>query len=212
MDKKEIAKQIDIETRLIYIYTGVMILDAIDGYIKELENATIKANLYKHNFKRVLNKIKQSYEKHSKLLFSPQSMSKEVYNELTNALDKLDDEFNHDIKVFYLSLRQYLLNKIPDSDAVTCIARASVIRTLSEYSLINDKGMFDLLRKISGRPIGIHNEDMSMIHFYSGEYIRLFGSKYKDVDANLNDCQAAVKAFDIIDKKTQQIPKFIYER
>ena len=212
MDKNEITKHIDIETRLIYIYTGVMILDAIDGYIQELEKSTIKANLYKHDFKRVLKKLQRSYEKHSKLLISPQSMTNEVYNELTNALDKLDDEFNHDIKVFYLSLRQYLLNKIPDSDVVTCIARASVIEVLSEYSLMNDKGMFDLVRKIAGRPIGIHNEDMHMVYFYSREYIRLFSNKYKDVEANLNDCQAAVKAFEIIYKKTQQIPKFIYEK
>ena len=209
--KEEVQKRIDIETRLIYVYSTVMILDIIDGYIQELECATKKANLFRHEYKQHLNALKNSFRKHSDLLLNARYMKESAYEELTNALDKLDDEFSNDIKLFYLSLRQYLLNHIPDSIIVTCIARASVIEVLSSYSLMNDKGMLELIRKTSGRPIGIHNDDMQKINFHAKEYIRLFSNRYKDIDVNLNDCEAAANAFDVINRKVLRIPEFIYE-
>lgn len=188
-----------------------MIIDVIDGYIQELESATKKANLFKHEYKKILNSMRDNLDKHSKSLFSSRVLTQKLHEEMTKYLDKLDDEFGNDIKLFYLSLRQYLLGKIPNSDDVTCIARASVIEVLSSYSIMNDNEMYNLIRKIAGRPIGIRNDEMKKINFQSREYIHLFSRKYKDIDANLNDCEAAVKAFEVINNKMSKIPEIIYE-
>lgn len=207
--KKELIKQIDINTRLIYIYTNVMCGDAIDGYITDLESETIKARMFRQGYKKAINGMKSGMKKYKMVMFQSSMMNQDTKDKLVETLDKLDDEFNNEIKIFYLQVRQFLLDKV-SSDHATLIAKASTIEVLSQYSIFNDKAMTKQLSKLSGRRMTSIDDNIQSVNFYAREYIREFSRRYKDIDINLNECQAIFKAFEVIDKKTNKIPEFIY--
>lgn len=210
MNKKELIKGININTRLIYIYSNFMLGDAIDGYITELERDTMNFNMFRQGFKKAINGMKKGIERYKQVMFKTAMITEETRNKLVETLDKLDDEFHNEIKIFCLQVRQFLLDKV-SSEHATLIAKASTIEVLSQYSLINDKSMTEALSKLANRRLYSIDDNIKSVNFHAREYVREFHKVYKDIDVNLNDCQAIFNAFDIIDKKTAKIPEFIYE-
>lgn len=210
MDKKQLIKGIDINTRLIYIYSNIMLGDAIDCYITELERNTMNFNMFRQGFKKAINGMKKGIERYKQVMFKTAMITEETRNKLVETLDKLDDEFHNEIKIFCLQVRQFLLDKV-SSEHATLIAKASTIEVLSQYSLINDKAMTEALSKLANRRLYSIDDNIKSVNFHAREYVREFHKVYKDIDVNLNDCQAIFNAFDIIDKKTAKIPEFIYE-
>lgn len=208
MDKKEIAKQIDINTRLIYVYSNVMLGDAIDGYITDLESLTISYNMYKQGFKKALNGMKRGIERYKDMMFKTAMITEETWNQLVNTLDTLDDEFNQEIKILTLQIRQFLLDKV-SSEHATLLSKVSTIEVLSQYSLFNDRAMTEALSKIAGRRLHSIDDNIKSVNFNAREFVREFSKMYKDIDINLNECQAIFKAFEVIDRKTQKIPEIV---
>lgn len=210
MDKKELIKGIDIDTRLIYIYSNVMVGDAVDGYITDLDRATRKAGMFRHGFKKAINGMVKAMKAYKMIMFETSMMKEETREQLVTTLDKLDDEFHKDIKILCLQIRQFLLDKV-SSEHATLISYASTIEILSQYSLFNDRAMTQALSRLSGRRMTSIDDNIQLVNFYAREYVREFAKFYKDIEINLNECQAIFKAFEIIDKKTNKIPEFIYE-
>lgn len=202
--------KIDLKTRIIHTYSNIMLGDAIDGYITELERDAINCGMYRQSFKSSINKMKISINRYKLQMFQSSKIGDKVKEKLVEALDILDDEFRDEIKLYYLSIRQFLLDKV-NSDHATLIARASVIESLSQYSLCNDNAMSKLLSKIGGRLIISKDMNMQAINYSSKEFVRHFSRLYKGVEINLNDCDTIFKSFEIIDNKISHIPDFIYK-
>ena len=210
MNKKELIKGININTRLIYIYSNVMLGDAIDGYITELERDTMNFNMFRQGFKKAINGMKKGIERYKQVMFNTAMITEETRNKLVETLDKLDDEFHNEIKIFCLQVRQFLLDKVSSQHA-SLISKVSTIEVLSQYSLFNDRDMTQTLSKISGRRLHSIDYNIRTVNFNAREYVREFAKLYKDIDINLNECQAIFKAFEVIDRKTQKIPEIVYE-
>ena len=167
-------------------------------------------NMFRQGFKKAINGMKKGIERYKQVMFKTAMITEETRNKLVETLDKLDDEFHNEIKIFCLQVRQFLLDKV-SSEHATLIAKASTIEVLSQYSLINDKYMTEALSKLANRRLYSIDDNIKSVNFHAREYVREFHKVYKDIDVNLNDCQAIFNAFDIIDKKTAKIPEFIYE-
>ena len=59
---------LDLDDRMKYIYSGLIVADSIDGYILELINDTKRCNLYRQGFKRSLNEMKRRIDKYKSIM------------------------------------------------------------------------------------------------------------------------------------------------
>ena len=128
---------LDLDDRMKYIYSGLIVADTIDGYILELINDTKRSNLYRQGFKGSLNEMKRRIDKYKSIMYDSVCITESSKRELTSNLDTLDDEFGNDIKILFHSIKRYVQKFIDNQDHVTCIARASIINVLSGLSLIH---------------------------------------------------------------------------
>ena len=126
---------LDLDDRVKYIYSGLIVADTIDGYILELINDTKRCDLYRQGFKRSLNEMKRCIERYKSIMYRSVCITESAKRELASNLDTLDDEFGNDMKVFFHSIKRYVQKFVCNPDHATCIARVSIINVLSGYSI-----------------------------------------------------------------------------
>lgn len=200
---------LDLDDRMKYIYSGLIVADTIDGYILELINDTKKSNLYRQGFKRSLNEMKRRIDKYKSIMYDSVCITEQAKLELTSNLDTLDDEFGNDIKILFHSIKRYVQKFIDNQDHVTCIARASIINVLSGYSIMNDEKVSRIMSKVMMRDVCLDDVNIKAINFESKKFTGYFASIYGEVDIDLNNCEEIFTAFSIIDKKMNKIHEIL---
>lgn len=200
---------LDLDDRMKYIYSGLIVADTIDGYILELINDTKRSNLYRQGFKRSLNEMKRRIDKYKSIMYDSVCITEQAKLELTSNLDTLDDEFGNDIKILFHSIKRYVQKFIDNPDHVTCIARASIINVLSGYSIMNDKKVSRIMSKVMMRDVCLDDVNIKAINFESKKFTGYFASIYGEVDIDLNNCDEIFTAFSIIDKKMNKIHEIL---
>lgn len=200
---------LDLDDRMKYIYSGLIVADTIDGYILELINDTKKSNLYRQGFKRSLNEMKRRIDKYKSIMYDSVCITESSKRELTSNLDTLDDEFGNDIKILFHSIKRYVQKFIDNPDHVTCIARASIINVLSGYSIMNDEKVSRIMSKVMMRDVCLDDVNIKAINFESKKFTGYFASIYGEVDIDLNNCDEIFTAFSIIDKKMNKIHEIL---
>lgn len=200
---------LDLDDRMKYIYSGLIVADTIDGYILELINDTKRSNLYRQGFKRSLNEMKRRIDKYKSIMYDSVCITEQAKLELTSNLDTLDDEFGNDIKILFHSIKRYVQKFIDNQDHVTCIARASIINVLSGYSIMNDEKVSRIMSKVMMRDVCLDDVNIKAINFESKKFTGLFASIYGEVDIDLNNCEEIFTAFSIIDKKMNKIHEIL---
>lgn len=200
---------LDLDDRMKYIYSGLIVADTIDGYILELINDTKRSNLYRQGFKRSLNEMKRRIDKYKSIMYDSVCITEQAKLELTSNLDTLDDEFGNDIKILFHSIKRYVQKFIDNQDHVTCIARASIINVLSGYSIMNDEKVSRIMSKVMMRDVCLDDVNIKAINFESKKFTDLFASIYGEVDIDLNNCDEIFTAFSIIDKKMNKIHEIL---
>ena len=206
---KQIIEALDYDDRMKYIYSGLAIADTIDGLVLELINDTENAGLFRQGFKGALNEMRKRIESYKVIMFRSSYFNDNLRQELSDNLDKLDDSFNHDMKILFHSIKRYVEKFIGNTDHATCIARASVIELLSQYSIINDTRVSNAMSNVTGRNIHLEDYNIKGVNFQSRKYIGHFASMHGEMDINLNDCDEVYTAFDIINKKMNRIHELI---
>lgn len=200
---------LDLDDRMKYIYSGLIVADTIDGYILELINDTKRCDLYRQGFKRSLNEMKRRIDKYKSIMYDSVCITEQAKLELTSNLDILDDEFGNDIKILFHSIKRYVQKFIDNPDHVTCIARASIINVLSGYSIMNDEKVSRIMSKVMMRDICLDDVNIKAINFESKKFTGYFASIYGEVDIDLNNCDEIFTAFSIIDKKMNKIHEIL---
>lgn len=200
---------LDLDDRMKYIYSGLIVADTIDGYILELINDTKRSNLYRQGFKRSLNEMKRRIDKYKSIMYDSVCITESSKRELTSNLDTLDDEFGNDIKILFHSIKRYVQKFIDNPDHVTCIARASIINVLSGYSIMNDEKVSRIMSKVMMRDVCLDDVNIKAINFESKKFTGYFASIYGEVDIDLNNCDEIFTAFSIIDKKMNKIHEIL---
>ena len=200
---------LDLEDRMKYIYSGLIVADTIDGYILELINDTKRSNLYRQGFKGSLNEMKRRIDKYKSIMYDSVCITEPAKLELTSNLDTLDDEFGNDIKILFHSIKRYVQKFIDNPDHVTCIARASIINVLSGYSIMNDEKVSRIMSKVMMRDVCLDDVNIKAINFESKKFTGYFASIYGEVDIDLNNCDEIFTAFSIIDKKMNKIHEIL---
>lgn len=200
---------LDLDDRMKYIYSGLIVADTIDGYILELINDTKRSNLYRQGFKRSLNEMKRRIDKYKSIMYDSVCITEQAKLELTSNLDTLDDEFGNDIKILFHSIKRYVQKFIDNQDHVTCIARASIINVLSGYSIMNDEKVSRIMSKVMMRDVCLDDVNIKAINFESKKFTGYFASIYGEVDIDLNNCDEIFTAFSIIDKKMNKIHEIL---
>lgn len=200
---------LDLDDRMKYIYSGLIVADTIDGYILELINDTKRSNLYRQGFKRSLNEMKRRIDKYKSIMYDSVCITESSKRELTSNLDTLDDEFGNDIKILFHSIKRYVQKFIDNPDHVTCIARASIINVLSGYSIMNDEKVSRIMSKVMMRDVCLDDVNIKAINFESKKFTGFFASIYGEVDIDLNNCDEIFTAFSIIDKKMNKIHEIL---
>lgn len=200
---------LDLDDRMKYIYSGLIVADTIDGYILELINDTKRSNLYRQGFKRSLNEMKRRIDKYKSIMYDSVCITEQAKLELTSNLDTLDDEFGNDIKILFHSIKRYVQKFIDNPDHVTCIARASIINVLSGYSIMNDEKVSRIMSKVMMRDVCLDDVNIKAINFESKKFTGYFASIYGEVDIDLNNCNEIFTAFSIIDKKMNKIHEIL---
>ena len=92
---------LDLDDRMKYIYSGLIVADTIDGYVLELINDTKRCDLYRQGFKGSLNEMKRRIDKYKSIMYDSVCITESSKRELTSNLDILDDEFGNDIKILF---------------------------------------------------------------------------------------------------------------
>lgn len=207
--KRQIIEALSVDDRMKYIYSGLAVADMIDGYILELTGDTKKCGLFKQGFKRALNEMRRRIDSYKVIMYNSSYFNDKLRQELADNLDTLDDSFGHDIKILFHSIKRYVDKFINNPDHATCIARASVIELLSQYSMINDNKVSMLMSKATGRNIHLEDANIKGINFQARKFIGSFALLYGEVDINLNDCEEVFTAFSIIDKKMNRIHELL---
>lgn len=200
---------LDLDDRMKYIYSGLIVADTIDGYILELINDTKRSNLYRQGFKGSLNEMKRRIDKYKSIMYDSVCITEQAKLELTSNLDTLDDEFGNDIKILFHSIKRYVQKFIDNQDHVTCIARASIINVLSGYSIMNDEKVSRIMSKVMMRDVCLDDVNIKAINFESKKFTGYFASIYGEVDIDLNNCDEIFTAFSIIDKKMNKIHEIL---
>lgn len=200
---------LDLDDRMKYIYSGLIVADTIDGYILELINDTKRCDLYRQGFKRSLNEMKRRIDKYKSIMYDSVCITESSKRELTSNLDILDDEFGNDIKILFHSIKRYVQKFIDNPDHVTCIARASIINVLSGYSIMNDEKVSRIMSKVMMRDVCLDDVNIKAINFESKKFTGFFASIYGEVDIDLNNCEEIFTAFSIIDKKMNKIHEIL---
>nr|DAT44486.1 MAG TPA: hypothetical protein [Caudoviricetes sp.] len=200
---------LDLDDRMKYIYSGLIVADTIDGYILELINDTKRSNLYRQGFKGSLNEMKRRIDKYKSIMYDSVCITESSKRELTSNLDILDDEFGNDIKILFHSIKRYVQKFIDNPDHVTCIARASIINVLSGYSIMNDEKVSRIMSKVMMRDVCLDDVNIKAINFESKKFTGYFASIYGEVDIDLNNCDEIFTAFSIIDKKMNKIHEIL---
>ena len=200
---------LDLDDRMKYIYSGLIVADTIDGYILELINDTKRCDLYRQGFKRSLNEMKRRIDKYKSIMYDSVCITESSKRELTSNLDILDDEFGNDIKILFHSIKRYVQKFIDNPDHVTCIARASIINVLSGYSIMNDEKVSRIMSKVMMRDVCLDDVNIKAINFESKKFTGYFASIYGEVDIDLNNCDEIFTAFSIIDKKMNKIHEIL---
>lgn len=200
---------LDLDDRMKYIYSGLIVADTIDGYILELINDTKRSNLYRQGFKGSLNEMKRRTDKYKSIMYDSVCITESSKRELTSNLDILDDEFGNDIKILFHSIKRYVQKFIDNPDHVTCIARASIINVLSGYSIMNDEKVSRIMSKVMMRDVCLDDVNIKAINFESKKFTGYFASIYGEVDIDLNNCDEIFTAFSIIDKKMNKIHEIL---
>lgn len=200
---------LDLDDRMKYIYSGLIVADTIDGYILELINDTKRCDLYRQGFKRSLNEMKRRIDKYKSIMYDSVCITEQAKLELTSNLDTLDDEFGNDIKILFHSIKRYVQKFIDNTDHVTCIARASIINVLSGYSIMNDEKVSRIMSKVMMRDVCLDDVNIKAINFESKKFTGYFASIYSEVDIDLNNCNEIFTAFSIIDKKMNKIHEIL---
>lgn len=200
---------LDLDDRMKYIYSGLIVADTIDGYILELINDTKRCDLYRQGFKRSLNEMKRRIDKYKSIMYDSVCITESAKRELTSNLDILDDEFGNDIKILFHSIKRYVQKFIDNQDHVTCIARASIINVLSGYSIMNDEKVSRIMSKVMMRDVCLDDVNIKAINFESKKFTGYFASIYGEVDIDLNNCEEIFTAFSIIDKKMNKIHEIL---
>lgn len=200
---------LDLDDRMKYIYSGLIVADTIDGYILELINDTKRSNLYRQGFKGSLNEMKRRIDKYKSIMYDSVCITEQAKLELTSNLDTLDDEFGNDIKILFHSIKRYVQKFIDNPDHVTCIARASIINVLSGYSIMNDEKVSRIMSKVMMRDVCLDDVNIKAINFESKKFTGYFASIYGEVDIDLNNCDEIFTAFSIIDKKMNKIHEIL---
>ena len=200
---------LDLDDRMKYIYSGLIVADTIDGYILELINDTKRCDLYRQGFKGSLNEMKRRIDKYKSIMYDSVCITESSKRELTSNLDILDDEFGNDIKILFHSIKRYVQKFIDNPDHVTCIARASIINVLSGYSIMNDEKVSRIMSKVMMRDVCLDDVNIKAINFESKKFTGYFASIYGEVDIDLNNCDEIFTAFSIIDKKMNKIHEIL---
>jgi hypothetical protein len=200
---------LDLDDRMKYIYSGLIVADTIDGYILELINDTKRSNLYRQGFNGSLNEMKRRIDKYKSIMYDSVCITESSKRELTSNLDILDDEFGNDIKILFHSIKRYVQKFIDNPDHVTCIARASIINVLSGYSIMNDEKVSRIMSKVMMRDVCLDDVNIKAINFESKKFTGYFASIYGEVDIDLNNCDEIFTAFSIIDKKMNKIHEIL---
>lgn len=200
---------LDLDDRMKYIYSGLIVADTIDGYILELINDTKRSNLYRQGFKGSLNEMKRRIDKYKSIMYDSVCITESSKRELTSNLDILDDEFGNYIKILFHSIKRYVQKFIDNPDHVTCIARASIINVLSGYSIMNDEKVSRIMSKVMMRDVCLDDVNIKAINFESKKFTGYFASIYGEVDIDLNNCDEIFTAFSIIDKKMNKIHEIL---
>lgn len=200
---------LDLDDRMKYIYSGLIVADTIDGYILELINDTKRCDLYRQGFKGSLNEMKRRIDKYKSIMYDSVCITEQAKLELTSNLDTLDDELGNDIKILFHSIKRYVQKFIDNPDHVTCIARASIINVLSGYSIMNDEKVSRIMSKVMMRDVCLDDVNIKAINFESKKFTGYFASIYGEVDIDLNNCDEIFTAFSIIDKKMNKIHEIL---
>ena len=207
--KNDLIKCLSIDDRRKFIYCGLLVADTIDGLILELENDTRKTGIYRNQFKNSINEIKRNIENFKAVMYRSNNLPERLRNDLVDKLDILDDNFRNDISILFISVRRYVSKFINNPDHCTCIARASAIEILSQYSLMNDKKVSEALSKSSGMDLNLQDANIKRVNLFSKKFIGEFAAFYGEVDINLNNCDEIYSAFDIINRKANKIHEII---
>jgi hypothetical protein len=208
----EAIKLIDVESRTMYVYSGLMLAGAIDGQIVELYYATQKRGLLRFMARKCVSEMQRNMEAFKRIMFH--TNDPDMDNKLNLALDAMDDEFENKIKILYLTVRQYILDSVGDdprldSDVITLLARANTIEILSQYSLFNDDVIGRKISKATFRNVNLKSKHMVQINHHAKRYTEEICRQTKKVNINFNASDSIRKAFEAIDKHILTIPELI---
>lgn len=210
--KNDLIKCLSIDDRIKFIYCGLLVADTIDGLILELENDTRKTGIYRNQFKNSINEIKRNIENFKAVMYRSNNLPERLRNDLVDKLDILDDNFRNDISILFLSVRRYVSKFINNPDHCTCMARASIIEILSQYSLMNDKIFSDILSKQSGMVLNLQDANIKRVNFFAKKFIGEFATLHGEMNIDLGDCKEIHSAFGIISQKANRIHEILKEK
>lgn len=202
----EVVKAMTYDARTRYIYTGLMLSDTIDGYLTELQQDVKLANLFRQGFKKHLKAMQAAIESYKQIMYN---QPEAIQEQLVDKLDLLFDEFSNDMRLFYLSTREFVRGFAVNPDHATCIARASVIEVLSQYSLLKDREISRGISNMTFRNINFEDPRLLTINFNARRFIGEFAKIYGNVDIDLNKCESIFNAFKVIDNKASRIEQII---
>lgn len=207
--KRQAIEVLTTDERMKYIYSGLAIADTIDGYILELAEDTKKCGLFRQGFKGAINEMQRRIESYKVIMYRSSYFTDSIRRELANSLDTLDDSFRHDMKILFHSIKRYVEKFINNPDHSTCIARASVIEILSQYSIMQDNRVSRAISNAIGRSIHLKDANIKGINFQARKFIGDFASIHGEVDINLDNCEEIYTAFVIIDKKMNRVHELL---
>lgn len=208
-DLKRIIDGIDLDSRMIYVYGGLMVHDAMDMYILDLEEECKNIGMIHGKPWQLTRWMRERMNMYKATMYSPIMMDPKTRNALVESLGTLDDEFGLLIKQLRMSIRQYLLDRGYPDPYIGCISIAAVINILAQYSILNDVKIREIVQRQAGKRVHMGDEHAILIERYASKFMYYVSRINKKIDINLNDAERIKEAVMAIDKKCEKIPEII---
>lgn len=194
-DKSKIIKQIPLDARMKFIYSGLFLADTAEMYLLDTRGKTISAGLYKQEFKFSLNRMNHAILLYKNRMYG--NLSYRMREDLANKLDVLHDRMDKDLNILYHSINRFVLKFISNTDHATCITKVSMVEIMTQFLLLRDESF----NKEIGVDMVQKDFDISTVCNFARRYINAFARMYGEVDINLNHSDEVALAFEIFSSK-----------
>lgn len=197
------------ECKLNYVYTSLMVMDAVDGQVAELEQAAVEAGVYRHKVKRCIMEMKRLMSNYKYVFYRSIDVDGRVGEKLVNVLDALADEYDRDVALLHVNISQCLLNSLPDTTCVTVLARASVIDVLTQYIMINDAKVSKGVSKVLMRDVSVGDDRVRKLCHYARAIVDELDRQHKEWYVDLNSADSIRVAFEAFDRHVVKVVEVV---